>query len=192
MIGKIVSIKNSIVYVQLSINIYQTDNLIGKNVTFSDRYIGEITSASSTMIEVTLIGQILNNSFIPGSMGIPPFNASCRLTTLQEVDIIYGIKTDGNSIKIGKSFVYDNYDVYLNVDSYFANHFAIFGNSGSGKSHFVSRLLQGIFYDAKRLPYNTNLFIFDAYGEYQQAFNNIGQVNNNLNYKVITTDLRET
>ena len=191
MIGKIVSVKNSIVYVQLSINIYQVDNLIGKNMTFSDRYIGEITGATSTMLEVTLIGQILDNSFIPGSMGIPPFNASCRLTTIEEIDVIYGIKSDGNTIKVGKSFIYDNYDVYLNVNSFFANHFAIFGNSGSGKSHFVSRLLQGVFYDAKNLPYNTNLFLFDAYGEYQQAFNNINQVNTNLNYKVITTDLRE-
>lgn len=192
MIGKIVSVKDSIVFVQLSINIYQTENLIGKNVTFADRYIGEVTAANSTTLEVTLIGQILNNSFVPGSISIPPFNSSCRLTTIEEIDIIYGIAKDGNSIKVGKSFIYDNYDVYLNVDSFFANHFAIFGNSGSGKSHFVSRLLQGIFYDAKRLPYNTNLFLFDAYGEYQQAFNNIGQVNNNLNYKVITTDLRET
>ena len=191
MIGKIVSIKDSIVFVQLSINIYQVENLIGKNITFADRYIGEITAATSTMLEVTLIGQILNNSFIPGSISVPPFNSSCRLTTIEEIDIIYGITKDANSIKVGKSFIYDNYDVYLNVNSFFANHFAIFGNSGSGKSHFVSRLLQGIFYDAKRLPYNTNLFLFDAYGEYQQAFDNIGQVNNNLNYKVITTDLRE-
>ena len=191
MIGKIVSIKDAIVYVQLSINIYQTDNLIGKNITFADRYIGEVTAATSTMLEVTLIGQILNNSFIAGSINIPPFNSSCRLTTLEEIDVIYGVSGDANTIKIGKSFIYENYDVHLNVNSFFANHFAIFGNSGSGKSHFVSRLLQGIFYDAKKLPYNTNLFLFDAYGEYQQAFDNIGKVNNNLNYKVITTDLRE-
>lgn len=192
MIGKIVSVRNSIIYVQLSINIYQVENLIGKNVTFGDRYIGEIVGATSTMLEVNLIGQILNGSFISGGMGIPSFNAVCRLTTIEEIDTIYGIKDDSNTVKIGKSFIYDNYDVHLNVNSFFANHFAIFGNSGSGKSHFVSRLLQGIFYDAKRLPYNTNLFLFDAYGEYQQAFNNINQVNANLNYKVITTDLRET
>ena len=52
-------------------------------------------------------------------------------------------------------------------------------------------MLQGIFYDAKRLPYNTNVFLFDAYGEYQQAFGNISQVNPNLNYRVITTNLRD-
>ena len=78
----------------------------------------------------------------------------------------------------------------LNINSFFANHFAILGNTGSGKSYSVSRLLQGIFYDAKRLPYNTNIFLFDAYGEYQRAFVNINQVNPNLNYKVYTTDLK--
>ena len=191
MLGKIVSVKNSIVYVQLGINIYQSENLIGKNITFADRYIGEVTALTSTTMEVTLIGEIVDKRFISGSIGVPPFNASCRLTTLEEIDIIYGVDRSSNVIKVGKSFIYDNYEVYLNVNSFFSGHFSIFGNSGSGKSHFVSRLLQGIFYDAKRLPFNTNLFLFDAYGEYQQAFNNINQVNSNLNYKVITTDLRE-
>ena len=59
MIGKIVSIKNSIVYVQLSVNIYQIDNLIGKNMTFADRYIGEVVGASNSIIEVLLIGFFL-------------------------------------------------------------------------------------------------------------------------------------
>jgi len=191
MIGKIVSIKNSIICVQLTINIYQIENLVSKNVTFGDRYIGEVSGVSSNMIEVTLIGEIVNKKFIPGSIGVPSFNMGCRLTTLEEIDIIYGVDRTSNNIKIGKSFIYDNYDVYLNINSFFANHFSIFGNTGSGKSHFVAKLLQGIFYDAKRLPFNTNVFLFDAYGEYQQAFNNINQVNSNLNYKVITTDLRE-
>ena len=173
MIGKIISIKNSIVYVQLGINIYQSENLIGKNITFADRYIGEVTALTSTTMEVTLIGEIVDKRFISGSIGVPPFNASCRLTTLEEIDIIYGVDRSSNVIKVGKSFIYDNYEVYLNVNSFFSGHFSIFGNSGSGKSHFVSRLLQGIFYDAKRLPFNTNLFLFDAYGEYQQAFKSV-------------------
>jgi len=191
MIGKIVSIKNSVVLVSLSINIYQVENLIGKNVTFGNRYIGEIVAASSNTLEISLIGEIVNNMFIPGSIGVPSFGMDCRLTTLEEINVIYGVNKNGNILKMGKSFIYNNYDVYLDINSFFSGHFAILGNSGSGKSHFVSRLLQGIFYDAKKLPYNTNIFLFDAYGEYQQAFENINQVNQNLNYKVITTDLRE-
>lgn len=189
MIGKIVSIKNGIVYVNLAINIYQTDNLIGRNVTFANRYIGEISSMSAQMAEVNLIGEIVQNRFIPGNLLMPPFGSDCRLTTKEEIDIIFGVSETADLIRVGKSYVYNDYPVCLNIASFFANHFAILGNSGSGKSYFVARLLQGIFYDARRLPINTNVFLFDAFGEYQQAFNNISQVNQNLNYRVFTTDL---
>jgi len=191
MIGKIISIKNSIVYVQLSINIYSVDNLIGKNITFDNKYIGEIVSASGTVLEVSLIGEISNNVFRSGGIGIPSFNATCKLTSMEEIDIIYGVNKDSNILRLGKSYIYNDYDIYLNVNSFFANHFAIFGNSGSGKSHFVARLFQSIFYDSTKVPYNMNIFLFDAYGEYQQAFKNINKNNKYLNYKVITTDLRE-
>ena len=191
MIGKIVSIKNGIIYVQLGINIYQVDNLIGKNVTFNDRYIGEIVSSSSTLLEINLIGEIVNNTFISGSLIMPPFGSSCRLTTKEEIDKIYGVSNTTDLIKIGNSSVYRDYPVYLNINSFFANHFAILGNTGSGKSYFVTRLLQGVFYDARRLPINSNIFLFDAYGEYQQAFDKINQVNSNLNYRVFTTNLKD-
>ena len=191
MIGKIVSIKNGIVYVNLSVNIYQVDNLIGRNVTFANRFIGEIGSMSSTLMEVNLVGEIINNVFIPGNLTMPPFGSDCRLTTNEEINLIYGVSATADLVKVGQSYIYRNYPVYLNVNSFFSGHFAIFGNSGSGKSYFVSRLLQGIFYDARRLPLNTNIFLFDAYGEYQQAFNNINQVNNNLNYRVFTTNLKD-
>lgn len=191
MIGKIVSIKNGMVYVNLAINIYQVDNLIGRNVTFGNRFIGEIDSMSSTLMEVSLVGEIINNKFIPGNLTMPPFGSECRLTTKAEIDLIYGIDANADLIRIGKSYVYRDYPVCLNINSFFSSHFAIFGNSGSGKSYFVSRLLQGIFYDARRLPINTNIFLFDAYGEYQQAFNNISNVNSSLNYRVFTTNLKD-
>jgi len=191
MLGKIISIKGTIVYVNLSVNIYQADNLIGKNVTFGNRYIGEIGSMSSTVMEVSIIGEIINNIFIPGNILMPPFGSSCRLTTKEEIDFIYGIDGRKDIIRIGKSYIYNNYPVCLDINSFFSNHFAVFGNTGSGKSYFVSKLLQGIFYDAKRLPLNTSVFLFDAYGEYQQAFSKINQVNSNLNYRVFTTNLKD-
>ena len=131
-----------------------------------------------------------DNKFIYGNLTKPSFKSECRIISGPELDIIYNVDKTKNVVKIGKSFLYNSYDVYLNINSFFANHFAILGNTGSGKSYSVSRLLQGIFYDAKRLPYNTNIFLFDAYGEYQRAFVNINQVNPNLNYKVYTTDLK--
>ena len=38
--------------------IYEVDNLIGKNITFDGKYIGEVVSASGTILEVSLIGEI--------------------------------------------------------------------------------------------------------------------------------------
>ena len=81
MIGKIVSIKNSIIYVNLTINIYESDNLIGKYVTFASRYIGEITNMSNSLVEIGLVGELIDNKFIPGNIAIPPFGSECRMTT---------------------------------------------------------------------------------------------------------------
>ena len=191
MIGKIVSIKDAHIFVNLTVNIYNIENIIGKNVVFDNKYIGEIINLSNSTAEITLIGEINNGYFIPGNLSMPAFNSVCRLVTDEEVKIIYGVDSSKGYINLGHSFSYRNFPVSVNVNSFFANHFAILGNSGSGKSYFVTRLLQGIFYDAKKLPYNANIFLFDAYGEYQQAFNAIDQVNSNLNYRVITTNLRD-
>ena len=190
MLGKITSIKDNNVYVALSVNVYDIDNIIGKNVVFDNHIIGEVSNMSNSVMEVSLIGEIKDNKFIYGNLIKPSFKSECRIISGPELDIIYNVDKTKNVVKIGKSFLYNSYDVYLNINSFFANHFAILGNTGSGKSYSVSRLLQGIFYDAKRLPYNTNIFLFDAYGEYQRAFVNINQVNPNLNYKVYTTDLK--
>lgn len=190
MLGKITSIKDNNVYVALNVNVYDMDNIIGKNVVFDNHIIGEVSNMSNSVMEVSLIGEIKDNKFIYGNLTEPSFKSECRIISGPELDIIYNVDKTKNVVKIGKSFLYNSYDVYLNINSFFANHFAILGNTGSGKSYSVSRLLQGIFYDAKRLPYNTNIFLFDAYGEYQRAFVNINQVNPNLNYKVYTTDLK--
>ena len=161
MIGKIVLIKDSVISVSLSINVYQCENLIGKNVIFNNRFVGEIVTVSGNMLEVILIGEIVNNAFISGTFNYPEFNSECRFLSDQEIKIIYSNSTGEDSIVLGKSYTYNNYPVSLNINSFFSSHFAIFGNTGSGKSYFVTRLLQGIFYDAKRLPFNTNIFLFD-------------------------------
>ena len=191
MIGKIVSIKDGIVYVNLTINIYNTPSLIGVNVIFGDRFVGEIVNAATTYVEISLVGEIFNKMFFPGHSSMPAFSSPCRFASKAEIDLIYGILNTSDIVRVGRSYIYSDYPIYLDVQRFFSGHFAILGNTGSGKSYFVSRLLQGIFYDAKRLPKNANIILFDAYGEYQQAFSKINQVNNDLNYRVFTTDLKE-
>ena len=194
MLGKIIAINESIVSVKLEVNIYDFDGLISKNVVFRDNStinIGEVIAIGNGIMQVALIGEIKNNKFMFGDITKPSFKALCYLIDDDTLNII--LNNDApNTIKLGKSYIYPTYDIKLDVGNFFSNHFAILGNSGSGKSYSVAKILQGIFYQCKTLPFYSNIFLFDAYGEYQRAFSRIQEVNPNINYKVYTTDLNNT
>ena len=195
MLGKIISIIDNNIIIKLDINVYENDNLIGKNVVFENndiKHVGEISSIENNTAKISLLGEFKDNKFFFGDVVKPSFKAVCRLMNKEEIDTMYNSEANINSIVLGKSFVYKDYPVKLNINSFFSSHFAILGNTGSGKSYSVAKIFQSIFYEAKYLPYKTNIFLFDAYGEYQQAFDKINEVNPNLNYKVYTTNLRDT
>jgi len=196
MLGKIISVIGDSVRIKLETNLYDLDNIMGKNVIFEEanlKIVGEILEGDATYLDINLIGEMVGDKFIYGSIVKPSFHSPCRIITQQELDIVYQNDPNTNSISMGNSVIYQNYRISLDVNAFFSNHFAILGNSGSGKSYSTSKLLQSIFYEAKnKIPFRTNMFLFDAYGEYQPAFHEIGRGNPNLNYKVITTDLNST
>ena len=194
MLGKIIAIDESIVYVKLSIDVYSIGGLIGKHVVFKDKdfiSVGEVISIENGIMKAILTGEIKNNNFLYGDITKPSFNAVCTLIDNSILDIILS-NSSNNSIVLGKSYVYPNYNLKLDVGNFFSNHFAILGNTGSGKSYSVAKILQSVFYQCKQLPFYSNIFLFDAYGEYQRAFSRIHEVNENINYKVYTTDLNST
>ena len=196
MLGKIIAVTGDKVRVKLEANIYELDNLMGKNVIFESgtiKVVGEILEGDNVNIDINLVGEIIDDKFMYGSIIKPAFNSICRIITTEELNIMYQNDTNTNSISMGTSVVYRDYRISLDVNAFFSNHFAILGNSGSGKSYSTSHILQSVFYNATtNIPFRTNMFLFDAYGEYQPAFHQIGKNNPNLNYKVITTDLNNT
>jgi hypothetical protein len=67
MLGRIIAINDNIVSVQLSVNIYDYDSLISKNVIFKDTTaisIGEVIAIGNGIMQVSLVGEIRNNKFI--------------------------------------------------------------------------------------------------------------------------------
>lgn len=196
MLGKIVSIIGDRVRIKLEVNVYNMESIMGKNVIFDNadlKIVGEILEGDYTYLDINLIGEIKDNKFVFGSITKPSFKDPCRIINKDELDIVYQNDVNSNSISMGTSTVYKDYRISLDVNSFFSNHFAILGNSGSGKSYSTSNIIQKIFYEAKdSIPFRTNIFLFDAYGEYQSAFKDIGRNNPNINYKVITTDLMST
>ena len=137
-------------------------NLLSAHVVISDsekHVLGEIVEINSKEAKARLLGEFENGKLRSGVIRKPLLDATIRTIMQEEIPLILG-QNDKESLLLGGSPFYNQFPVYLNVNDFFSNHFAIFGNSGSGKSHFVSRLLQGIFYDAKKLPFNTNMFLF--------------------------------
>ena len=193
MIGTILKIENNIIYLKPNIDVYEYGSILNKHVIFegTNRIVGEIININQQFIEINIIGEIINNNFIYGDTNKPAFSSKCRLINKEDLDIIFGTNTE-NYLSIGTSVLYKNVDIKLNINPFFSNHFAILGNSGSGKSYSVTKIIQSIFEDPNKVPFRSNIFMFDAYGEYQNVFTNIGQNNQNLNYKVYTTDLKDT
>src|SRR5699024_3254676 len=56
-----------------------------------------------------------------------------------------------------------------------------------GKTYGVARLVQNLFLMKGRIPFNSNIFIFNNTNEYDNAFRSINSYNVNFNYKMYTT-----
>ncbi len=192
MLGKIISIVDNIVTIKLSINVDNQVNLINLHAVLEDgdtKIVGEIEEIDQVNAKITIVGEIVGDAFLPGFTKKPSFRSSVRLVKQEELALILGKTTTGkNEFYFGLSSVYQNYRISVGINSFFSSHFAILGNTGSGKSFTVSRLLQNIFSNPQALPISANIFIFDAYGEYTNAFQNISQKTPQIHYKNYTTN----
>ena len=99
---------------------------------------------------------------------------------------------NADSFILGESAIYKGFNINPSINALFSNHLAIFGNSGSGKSCGVARIVQNIFSSKYQVQYNANIFIFDAFGEYKNAFGKLDQINSNYSYKFISTNPQDS
>ncbi len=74
-------------------------------------------------------------------------------------------------LSIGKSVVFENYDVKVRLDEFFGGHVAVLGNTGSGKSCTVASVLQSLFEKGdEHYARGATFVVFDVNGEYEAAF----------------------
>ncbi|MXW07753.1 MAG: DUF87 domain-containing protein, partial [Gammaproteobacteria bacterium] len=92
------------------------------------------------------------------------------------------------SLTIGRSVVFENYDVKVRIDDYFGGHSAVLGNTGSGKSCTVASVLQSLFKkEDEYLPRGSTFVIFDVNGEYKQALEPLA-ANNDIGVRHVVID----
>ena len=165
-------------------------NLMNLHLIFEDKdkkVLGEVDDLDKDIVKARFLGEIVNGRLIGGTIRKPALDASIRVIDQSEIPMIVGEDKEGY-MRFGVSPFYNDFPVYLDVNNFFSNHFAIFGNSGSGKSCGVSRLFQNMFHDQRLFPYKANILLFDSSGEYYNAFRNLNSINPNYHYRFFSTN----
>lgn len=119
------------------------------------------------------------------TMGVGIFPAIYNDVEIVTTDDLRDILTSGqekdeehsgihHSIDIGYSKNLINYRVSLSINRMFNIHTAVLGNSGSGKSNTIARILQEIYKKKSHSAIGAKTILFDSNGEYPIAFTNAG------------------
>ena len=183
-------ISNQSAHIKLKDNVQVKTNLMNLHLVFEDqnkKILGEVNDVDGTIVKARFLGEIVGDKLLGGTIRKPSLDASIRVIERSEIPIITG-KDEVGFMKLGNNPLYDDFPVYLDVNNFFSNHFAIFGNTGSGKSCGVSRLFQNMFHDSRLYPYKSNILIFDSSSEYYNAFRNLNEINSSYNYRYISTN----
>ena len=183
-------ISNQSAHIKLKDNVQIKTNLMNLHLVFEDqnkKILGEVNDVDGTIVKARFLGEIVGDKLLGGTIRKPSLDASIRVIERSEIPIITG-KDEVGFMKLGNNPLYDDFPVYLDVNNFFSNHFAIFGNTGSGKSCGVSRLFQNMFHDSRLYPYKSNILIFDSSSEYYNAFRNLNEINSSYNYRYISTN----
>ncbi len=193
-IGEVVNISEDMISVKLTTNYAIENPITDRHVIFlagNLKMVGIVITVDETGAKARLIGEISNGRFVSGVLNKPPMQTICVAATMEETKLI--VADDNASVDkkvlLGTMPLYNDEPVYVPTNTFFSNHFAIFGNTGAGKSCGVARLLQNICFYQKPAPRNACLFIFDAYGEYESA---LSIQNSEILFKRYTTNVKDT
>lgn len=155
---------------------------------------------STKYLEVLPIGTINKEKFIFGASVYPTLYSDVLYIKDTELDLIFNTKdieekigksedTRLLALEIGKSAIFQDYDIKIKIDNFFGGHSAVLGNTGSGKSCTISSMVQTLFKKKGFSGVGASFIFFDVNGEYKQAFEEIPDINDDI--KVYYTSLED-
>lgn len=190
MFEKIIYIGDTEVDIKLAANVVD-NNIMNMPIILEDEnkcILAEIKSMNENHVKAKMLGELIGDKFIGGILRKPNLNSKIRSLNDNELSYIVGEPKKGNLL-FGTSPFYNQKPIYVDMNELFSKHICIFGNTGSGKSCGIARILQNVFSNPNFIPYKSNFFIFDSSGEYYSAFSKINEINPNYHYRFITTNI---
>ena len=125
------------------------------------------------ILNISLLGFFENNCFKRGVKELPLINNECSLLTNYEFNLVHNfVKSDDESIEIGCLAQEKGKRIAFGLNSLFASHIGVFGNTGSGKSYTLAKLYQQLFEkykDKVGFQKNAKFVLIDFNGEYANS-----------------------
>ena len=136
--------------------------IVGEYLKFDNNETKEI----AYLVELEVKGRISNGKFLGGLRLLPIVEAKIETLEKDEFEIIFYKPKE--SIKIGKNLFDNSNDIALDINQLIPSHIGIFGNTGSGKSNTMSKILKEYIEKIENLPQkdNSKILIFDLNNEY--------------------------
>lgn len=147
--------------------------------TFKNRQMLVLPQARRTMW-LSMVGTIsqigTRKKFDFGVRRYPELDNPVWFATEEDLDAIFEKECSNREremrlISLGRSPIFPDYDVKIDMDRFFSKHAAILGNTGAGKSCTVAALIKAVLGPGpnSRLPH-AHFVIFDTNSEYTAAF----------------------
>ncbi len=127
-----------------------------------DRFDNADNRITDRLVSLVPVGEILENgAFVRGVRRYPTAGAGIYVVGMNEINAIFS-KFREYRFFIGQLSSHHNYHLSLDPRALFGRHFAIIGQSGSGKSWTVTSLIQST---VKAMP-KSHIIVLDLHGEY--------------------------
>lgn len=119
---------------------------------------------------VSMLGFFKGERFERGIKELPLVYDECFLLDNDEFRKVHDfIKDDDEPLELGYLSLEKGQVINIGVNSLFASHIGIFGNTGSGKSYTLAKIYEGLFKKFKEqngFRGNATFYLFDFNGEY--------------------------
>ncbi|MFA7132692.1 MAG: ATP-binding protein [Bacteroidales bacterium] len=126
--------------------------------------VGEKINGHFLQLEVK--GYLSNGKFVQGLRILPIVSANIELLEDDEFNDIYVLSSQ-TTMCIGRNLFDENKKIHVDVNSLLPSHIGIFGNTGSGKSNTLTKILSSYYETIKsHNTKNGKFIVFDLNNEY--------------------------
>lgn len=143
---------------------------INEDKQFLGKEYGKQSDKIFRTLQVSMLGYFNGEKFERGIKELPLVYDECFLLDNREFEKVHDfIKKGDEPLEIGSLALEKGQKINIGVNSLFASHIGIFGNTGSGKSYTLAKIYETLFkrfQNRTSFTNNTKFYLFDFNSEY--------------------------